>query len=111
MVPESLIDLVMALYSDRRSRVRVLGNSFQIGAGVHLGSVLRPLLFILVMEETTGCRKSNKGQSWGSMSKWREISSLLVNRAIPLPQHGKVYETCIRSVMLYGGETWHLPGD
>ena len=41
-VPESLIDLVMALYRETRSRVRE-----------HQGSVLSPLLFILVMEEAT----------------------------------------------------------
>ena len=32
-----------------------------------------------------------------------EISSLLVNGGIPLPQHGKVYKACIRYAMLYGG--------
>ena len=37
-----------------------------------------------------------------------EIASLLVNRGIPLHHRGKVYEACIRSVMLYGGETWAL---
>ena len=42
--------------------------------------------------------------------KWTEISSLLVNRGIPLPQRGKVYKACIRSVMHYGGETWALTG-
>ena len=55
-VPESLIDLVMALYSETRSRVRVAGetsDSFEIGVGVHQGSVLSPLLFILAMEEAT----------------------------------------------------------
>ena len=47
-VPESLIDLVMALYRETRSRVRVAGetsDSFEIGVGVHQGSELIPLLF------------------------------------------------------------------
>ena len=54
VVPESLIDLVMALYSETRSQVRVAGetsDSFGIGVGVHQGSALSLLLFILVMEE------------------------------------------------------------
>ena len=39
-----------------------------------------------------------------------EISSLLLNRSILRLQHGKVYEDCIKSVILYGGETWALTG-
>ena len=60
VVPESLIYLVRALYSETESRVRVAGETsdkFEIGVGVHQGSVLSHLLFILVMEEATSeCR-------------------------------------------------------
>ena len=55
-VPERLIRLVMILYNGSRSRVRVAGglsDEFEIGVGVHQGSVLSPLLFILIMEEAT----------------------------------------------------------
>ena len=64
-VPESLIDLVMALYRETRSRVRVAGetsDSFEIGVGVHQESVLSLLLFILVMEEAT--RECRVGGLW-----------------------------------------------
>ena len=64
-VPEFLIDLVMAFYRETRSRVRVAGetsDSFEIGVGVHQGSVLSPLLFILVMEEAT--RECRAGGLW-----------------------------------------------
>ena len=40
--------------------------------------------------------------------KWREISSLLSNRGIPLKHRSRVYNACIRSVMLYGAVTWAL---
>ena len=43
--------------------------------------------------------------AWG---KWREISGLLLNKGIPLARRGMVFEACIRSVMLYGRETWAL---
>ena len=65
MIPESLIDLVMALNSETRSRARVASetsDSFKIGVGVHQGSVPSPLLFIFVMEEAT--RECRVGGLW-----------------------------------------------
>jgi len=38
----------------------------------------------------------------------REIASLIINRSIPLKIRGSVYESCVRSFMLYGAETWAL---
>ena len=52
--------------------------------------------------------RARVGAAWG---KWKEIASLLVNRGIPLHHRGKVYEACIRSVMLYGGRCGHLLQD
>ena len=55
-VPERLIRLVMMLYNGSKSRIRVAGglsDVFEIGVGVHQGSVLSPLLFIIIMEEAT----------------------------------------------------------
>ena len=46
----------MALCGEKRSCARVAGetsDSFEIWVGFHQGSVLSPLLFILVMEEAT----------------------------------------------------------
>ena len=59
-VPEHLINLVMSLYVDTTSKVCVAGGmseDFGIGVGVHQGSALSPLLFILVMEEATKDRR------------------------------------------------------
>ena len=55
-VPKRLINSVMALYRETRSLVRAAGETsmdFGIGVGVHQGSVLSPLLFIVLMEEAT----------------------------------------------------------
>jgi len=38
------------------------------------------------------------------------MSSLITNRSIPLKISGRVYESCVRSVMLYSAETWALTG-
>ena len=40
--------------------------------------------------------------------KWRELSSLLSNKAIPLKHRARAYNACIRSTMTYGAATWAL---
>ena len=56
LVPELLVQRVMLLYEDSRSRVRVAGvesDSFDLNVGVHQGSAMSPLLFIIILEEAT----------------------------------------------------------
>ena len=53
-VPERLIALVMALYSNTMSRIRSLAGTsdkFGIEVGVNQGSAPSPLLFVVVMQE------------------------------------------------------------
>ena len=64
-VPEKLINQVMLLYQRARSRVRTVAGtseSFEINVGVHQGSALSPLLFIIVMEEAS--KECRKGTPW-----------------------------------------------
>ena len=52
-VEELIVRLVIAMYNNARSRVRVgseYSEEFEVGVGVHQGSVLSPLLFIIVLE-------------------------------------------------------------
>ena len=52
-IDEWIVRLVQAMYSNARSRVRVgdsYSEEFEVTVGVHQGSVLSPLLFIIVLE-------------------------------------------------------------
>ena len=77
------------------------GGAVGVGRGV-VGEVKQFCYLGDVLECGGGSERAIRagvGAAWG---KW-EIASLLVNRGIPLHHRGKVYEACIRSVMLYGG--------
>ena len=52
-VDEWVVRLVQGMYANARSRVRVgegFSDEFEVKVGVHQGSVLSPLLFIIVLE-------------------------------------------------------------
>ena len=64
-VEEWAVRVVQSMYSNARSRVRVNGQyseEFDVKVGVHQGSVLSPLLFILVLEALS--RKFRTGVPW-----------------------------------------------
>ena len=51
-IDEWLVRLVQSMYKDARSRVRVgdgYSEKFGVGVGVHQGSVLSLLLFVIVL--------------------------------------------------------------
>ena len=43
--------------------------------------------------------------AWG---KFSELSPILTARRVLLKLKGKVYRTCVQSVMVYGSETWAM---
>jgi len=52
-VPEWLVAMVMSTYSKATTAVRVgqgLSEEFEVKVGVHQGSKLSPLLFVIVMQ-------------------------------------------------------------
>ena len=64
-VEEWLVRIVMAMYEDSNSAVRInntIGTKFRVKVGVHQGSVLSPLLFVMVLEALS--RECRKGVPW-----------------------------------------------
>ena len=62
---EWAVRVIQGMYTDVKSRVRVNGQyskEFGVGVGVHQGSVLSPLLFILVLEALL--RQFRTGVPW-----------------------------------------------
>ena len=64
-VEEWAVHVIQGMYMDVKSRVRVNGQyskEFGVGVGVHQGSVLSPLLFILALEALL--RQFHTGMPW-----------------------------------------------
>ena len=82
-VKERIVRLVQAMYNNARSRVTVgseYSEEFEVGVGVHQGSVLSPLLFIIVLEALSrdfrvGCPGSCSLQmiSWSLLLLLRNV--------------------------------------
>ena len=52
-VDEWIVSVIRAMYEDATTKVRLNGkesNAFSVRVGVHQGSVLSPLMFIIVLE-------------------------------------------------------------
>ena len=71
-------------------RVLLLGDMLSAGGGCELAAITR-------------CKCS-----WG---KFRQLLPLLTIRHLPLLTRGKVYSSCVRSVMLHAAETWAMKVD
>ena len=67
-----------------------LGDMLSAGGGCELAAITR-------------CKCA-----WG---KFRQLLPLLINRHLPLLTRGKVYSSCVRSVMLHAAETWAMKVD
>ena len=55
------------------------------------------------MQRRPGLESVGLGDSWG---QFKEFAELLTRRGMPLRQKGKVYRSCVQSVMVYASETW-----
>ena len=56
----------------------------------------------------SGAESAVRARIAAAWKKWREIAGILVNRNIPIKNRIRMYQACIRPVLLYGGETWPI---
>ena len=61
-----------------------------------------------VLDCEAGVEKAVRARVSAAWKKWRDMAGLLTDRRKPLRIQGSVYESCVRSVMLYGSETWAM---
>ena len=53
-----------------------------------------------------GCELADITCCKSAWNKFRELLPILTNKNLPATTRGRVYSSCVRSVMLYGSETW-----
>ena len=61
-----------------------------------------------LLDSEGGVERTVKMRVSAAWHKWRDISSLLTNKSLPLKNRARVYDACIRSVLLYGAEGWPM---
>ena len=49
-----------------------------------------------------------RGSEAAAWLKWRDNSSLLVNRVVPLEHRVRIYKVAMRPVLMYGSASWPL---
>ena len=55
-----------------------------------------------------GCELAAVTRCKSAWGKFRQLLPILTNCNLPLLTRGRVYSTCVRSVMLHAAETWAM---
>ena len=55
-----------------------------------------------------GCGEASRTKVQGAWGQFKEFAELLTRRGVPLKQMGRVYRTCVQSVMVYASEAWAI---
>ena len=55
-----------------------------------------------------GAEKASRARVRCAWAKFRELVPILTSRGASLKMKGKIYNACVRSVMIYGSETWAM---
>ena len=55
-----------------------------------------------------GVEREVRARVSAEWKEWKDMAGLLTDKRIPLRIQGSVYDSCIRSVVLYESETWAM---
>ena len=58
-----------------------------------------------------GAGEASRARVRCAWAKFRELAPILTSRGASLKVKGRVYKTCVQSVLLYGSETWPVTTD
>ena len=61
-----------------------------------------------VLDCCGGAERAVRSRVATAWNKWRELSSLVSKKSVPLKYRGQVYDACVRSAMLYAAPVWAL---
>jgi len=94
----------------------VFRTVYEVKVGMHHGSALSPLIFVIVMEAIS--REFRVARPWDvryadDLAVIAETEEELIKRLnewkdkdVSLIMRGKLYSSCVQSSMLHGSETW-----
>ena len=90
--------MLLILYVENVEKVMLSGCSLEVmDRFCYLGDML---------DACGGAESSTITRIRSGWKKFRELLPLLTTKATSLKIRGEIYATCVRSVMLYGSETW-----
>ena len=61
-----------------------------------------------MMDCDAGLDRAVRARVSAVWKEWRDMAGLLTDKRTPLRIRGSAYESCVRSIMLYGSETWAM---
>ena len=91
----------------------VSGEDLLENDGQHIEGVERVQQFSYLgdmMNEGGGCEIAVSRRCHLGWARFNELAGILCGRRFTWKLRGKVFKACVRSVMVYGSETWNMKG-
>ena len=91
----------------------LIGNDLDEEDGQYLIGVEKVQQFVYlgdVLNEGGGCEIAVSRRCHPGWARFNELASVLCGKRLSWTLRGKVYKACVRSVTVYGSETWNVKG-